>query len=276
MEDEVNSTPQVFSEAIGALPAPVKKAFTRALDSFFGGLIAIPAAALKRRAQAIDDLTAAKSIVSTAIAKAAADGAIKDPALIQAAVEALMPSALRKVINLQKAAESAADHLANDTADGSSAEAPSDDWLNRFMRLAEDASSERLQDLFGRILAGEIMRPGRISLSTLRVVSELDQKIADDFSAAWALSVGGEVDYSPEWQRGEWFQRWQRLREAGLMASAETLQFLPPFNPIFQGRSLWSPMSVGSTFVNVHFTQDSSANWRHIEFTRVGRELRAR
>src|SRR3546814_13011379 len=59
---------------------------------------------------------------------------------------------------------------------------PDDDWMNRFMRFAEDASSERLHELFARILAGEVVRPGSFGAATLRAVSELDQSIANDRS----------------------------------------------------------------------------------------------
>jgi Protein of unknown function (DUF2806) len=46
-----------------------------------------------------------------------------------------------------------------------------DDWLNFYAKLAEDKSSAELQQLFGRILAGEIRKPGSFSLKTLQLVS---------------------------------------------------------------------------------------------------------
>src|SRR3546814_19471102 len=98
---------------------------------------------------------------------------------------------------------------------------PDDDWMNRFMRFAEDASSERLQELFARILAGEVVRPGSFGAATLRAVSELDQSIANDFSSAWARSVGDSVDYAPELHRGADFSRWKRQSEAGLIAPSQ-------------------------------------------------------
>jgi hypothetical protein len=48
-----------------------------------------------------------------------------------------------------------------------------DDWLNMFSRIAEDKSSEELQSLFGKILAGEIREPGAINLRTLTIVSTI-------------------------------------------------------------------------------------------------------
>lgn len=56
-----------------------------------------------------------------------------------------------------------------------------DDWLNVFERYAEDASSERLQGLWGKVLAGEIRRPGRFSTRTIRFLSEFSQADAVTF-----------------------------------------------------------------------------------------------
>lgn len=50
-----------------------------------------------------------------------------------------------------------------------------DDWLNLFARLAEDKSSEELQGLFGRILGGEIRKPGSFSLRTIQFPSTLSK-----------------------------------------------------------------------------------------------------
>lgn len=55
------------------------------------------------------------------------------------------------------------------------------DWLNMFSAHAERASSDQLRELWGRILAGEIRQPQSFSLSTLRVISEMDRKIAEAF-----------------------------------------------------------------------------------------------
>lgn len=53
-----------------------------------------------------------------------------------------------------------------------------DDWLNLFARLSEDKSSEELQSLFGRILSGELRRPGSFALRTLQFVSTLSKEEA--------------------------------------------------------------------------------------------------
>lgn len=147
------------------------------------------------------------------------------------------------------------------------------DWMNKFSSFAQDISDEDLQIIWGKLLAGEILRPGSFSLSTLRVISELDQSIANDFSLAWSKDVGGSVDYSPEWRRGEWFARWRRLSEAGLMAENSVAQYLPSMRPESGEIGLWAPVGAGREFLNIAFRKNSSCKWDHIEFTRVGREI---
>ena len=54
-----------------------------------------------------------------------------------------------------------------------------DDWLNVFARIAEDKSSEELQILFGRILSGEVKRPGSFSLRTLQIMATISKVDAE-------------------------------------------------------------------------------------------------
>ena len=56
-----------------------------------------------------------------------------------------------------------------------------DEFLSRFERGALDASSERLQILYGRVLAGEIRKPGTFSLQTLAVLGTFDKIAAEAF-----------------------------------------------------------------------------------------------
>lgn len=245
----------------------------KALSSLLGGLTAIPAAKLRQFAQGIDDVTNARSATASIVAKAAGTEAIRDPLLARAAAEIYLPTSLRKARNRLLVAQSATDHISQANSDGASAQPPEEDWMNSFMKFAEDASSDRLQDLFGRILAGQVVRPGAFGSATLRAVSELDQSIAEDFSYVWARSVGLSVDCSEEFHRGEGFERWKRLSEAGLMAPAEIAQFPPTFTPVMDGNGLWTPMQVDGAWLNVHFPENCNGRWANIPFARAGREI---
>jgi hypothetical protein len=273
MSDIESTGLSVVTGVMTGLPAPVRTSFSKALSDFLGGLTAIPAAKLKQYAQGIEDTTAARSAVAAMVAKGTAEEGLADPLLMQAAAEVYLPTALRKAKNRIGVAQKAAQHIADEVAEHTDAAPPEEDWMNFYARFAEDASSEKLQDLFGRILAGQIVRPGSFSQSTVRAVAELDQSIAADFTLMWAKNVGDAVDYGAEFQRGDGFARWRRLAEAGLMAPTDTAQYLPPYNPIINGNGLWTPFSVGGTFLVIQFPQHCGARWAHIDFTRVGREI---
>lgn len=276
MENEESTALEVIAEGIGNLPAPVETSLFKALSHLLGGVVAIPAAWLKRPSQAVDDVTTARSAVSAILAKAVAETALKDPAVMQAAAETYLPGTIRrKARNTVRvgllAAQRTAEQAGSQNSDKSAA--PDEDWMNSFIRFAEDASSERLQDLFARILAGQVVRPGSFSVATLRALSELDKSTAEDFTKVWGRSVGDSVDYEDDFRRGEWFSRWRRLAEAGLMAPTDIIQYLPPFVPQLNGNAIWSPMSGGTVHLMVHFSQSCKVNWPHIEFTRVGRQI---
>ncbi len=59
---------------------------------------------------------------------------------------------------------------------------PDPAWTNRWVDGAQDVSSEELQKLWGKILAGEIKAPGQTSLRTLSVLRNMTQQEARDFS----------------------------------------------------------------------------------------------
>ena len=263
----------IVNEVLGSVPSQVRTSFFKAISDLLGGLTAIPAAKFRQIAQGIEDTTAARSAIAAVVTKGIAADNLSDPLLRQAAAEIYTPDLLRKARNRILVAQKAAEHIADSDGENPNALPPNDDWMNYYARLAEDASSDNLQDLFGRILAGEVLRPSSFSASTMRTVLELDQAIAVDFSLVWSKSVGEAVDFSPDFQRGEWFARWQRLAEAGLMAPNNAAQFLPPFNPLVNGNGLWTPFAAESAFIAVHFPEHCGAQWRYIGFTRVGREI---
>lgn len=264
-----------LAEDLIGLPEPIKKSFFQAVGSLLEGLVALPVAKLNQLTQAINDTTAARTRTSAAIAKAVADDIVKDPDLVAVAAEVYLPTTMRKVGNRIKVAQRAAEHLSEtaDEADAGRTSAPDENWMNNFMRFAEDASSEELQDMLGRLLAGQILRPGAFSLATLRTLNELDQNLAKDFLQAWSRNVGKEIDYSQEWQRGEGYLRWQRLIEVGLLAPDASHRNLPEFEPDQDGNCLWTPMKAGSVWLTIAFREACSVSWPHIAFTRAGREI---
>ena len=93
------------------------------------------------------------------------------------------------------------------------------DWLNYFGGYAEKASTETARDLWAKILAGEIRRPGTFSLMTLRFLAEVDQEIATAFEEVGRLRFGGQYILKPDrgTYQGEILDRYRLLEQAGLL-----------------------------------------------------------
>lgn len=65
----------------------------------------------------------------------------------------------------------------------------SDDWLNIFDSEAGNISTAQMQKLFGKILAGEIRRPGSFAIRTVKLLSELDNEAAELFVRICSLTT---------------------------------------------------------------------------------------
>ena len=85
--------------------------------------------------------------------------------------------AVRREISISKAVIHAEEELVQDPQEPSSAQV-SDDWLLRWRDCAANVSSDELQSLWGKVLAGEVKAPGRYSLRTLEFLRNLSQNEA--------------------------------------------------------------------------------------------------
>jgi hypothetical protein len=64
-----------------------------------------------------------------------------------------------------------------------------EDWINRFFNTIENISNEQLQQLWAKILAGEIKQPNSYSLRTLDLLKNLSFKEAELFSKIGQLAI---------------------------------------------------------------------------------------
>jgi hypothetical protein len=153
----------------------------KALSRLIAGVADIPAAYLEQVSQGIRDKTEAKTAMVRAVAEAATKQAIADPELIRRAANAFLAKELRAQSNKEQIARKTVELLQEEAPPGqpdAASEGPDDDWLNVFERYAEEASTERLQSIWARVLSRQIRRPRSFSLRTLRFVAELDAEVA--------------------------------------------------------------------------------------------------
>ena len=82
---------------------------------------------------------------------------------------------ITRLRNFLKAAGFASEELEHAQPDEESMESPEFDWLMRFFDAVSLVSSEELQELWGKVLAGEVKKPGACSLRTLDIVRNLSR-----------------------------------------------------------------------------------------------------
>ncbi|MHA6317870.1 DUF2806 domain-containing protein [Altererythrobacter sp. CAU 1778] len=174
----------------------------KAINHLFGGLTNYLTAWTRRPTQAVNDKTDAKSEVVKAIARAAAEKAASDPELVEAAVQAWLPKEFRKQENkaavIEQATQALLENQENQALLENGATPAKDrdiesDWLNSFERYCEDASSEKMRQLWGRVLAGEVAKPGAFSKTAIRLISELDQSLAVSFEKVLQHSLANTI-----------------------------------------------------------------------------------
>ena len=92
---------------------------------------------------------------------------------------------LRKQENIEEIMEKTFDFCANKPID----KRPDLDWFNRYITLAEGVSNKTMQDLWAKILAGELTRPGSYSLKALKVFRDMSIVDAKLLAKACSLAV---------------------------------------------------------------------------------------
>ena len=151
-----------------AIPAPVRRNLLKALGQLCSASIDIPVAYLTGKADERRAETAARIKLINTAATQIAQQMQTDPEYARIAVQKFGHRVLREQVNLDMISQRAASEI-QDACDsiGQSSEESSDeindDWLNAFEVEARQKSTEEMQALFGKILAGEITRPGSFS-----------------------------------------------------------------------------------------------------------------
>ncbi|MBQ4393872.1 MAG: DUF2806 domain-containing protein [Paludibacteraceae bacterium] len=110
-----------------------------------------------------------------------------------------------------------------------SSERVNPDWATRFFDIAQDISDEAMQDLWGRILAGEVKRPQSYSLRTLEALRNITREEAELFekAAQYVLYDGTYYLYrfsgNNEGPESIEYSEIARLVEIGLLQAGSTV-----------------------------------------------------
>lgn len=231
------------------------------------------AAPIQADVQAIRDEAEARSLFSRAVTEAAAERAKADPALVDRAFNYLADRTFREQVNREGVARVTAQSLLEAPAT-SDARQPDQDWMNRFEELASRASSHELQELFGRILAGEIRQRARFSLATLQFASVLDQETALVIKKVCTLIVGGQYFVAGHLRGFLSAEELLLLEEIGFLTMAgSALSFYLPVSSERQVEIVMPPRAFRAKAMQIPFLEDGRLKVIAYKLTRVGREI---
>ena len=225
-----------------SLPAPIRKNAFKAFDALCSALIDIPVAILQGKSAERRAETNARIQLINANAEEIARQMQVDGAYAQAAVTKFGRRILQQQINLDKicgVAETEVRRLQSGDPDSSSSTEStpeiSDDWLNSFREQASTKTSQEMQILFGKILAGEICHPDSFSIRTVQIMGQLDSRTANLFRKLFSLaislklenvvldvrvaSLGGNAAQNSLLEYGLQFESLNILQEHGLIIS---------------------------------------------------------
>ena len=188
----------LVSESI--LPDPIRRNALKAFDRLCSALIDVPVGTLERRAAEKRAESEARIKIRDEITTQITQQIKVDPEYALRAGHKFAEKIIREQLNLDEISVIAADELKKkqyDNSTGQQADSETensidDDWFNIFEKEASQKNSEDMQRRFGRVLAGEIEKPGSYSIKTLKTLGELDQKAAISFKKLCSMCIAFE------------------------------------------------------------------------------------
>ena len=203
-EDETINPLDIFTDLVLTLtlPARVIRNASKAIGRLCSAVIDVPTGALERR-------SAEKQVESEARIQITEENAAQITRQMNVPVEYAQRAGnkfaekiIREQINLDRVSAAAINELQQSESNGSTDQSTdsgeektiSDDFLNSFEEEARQKSSEEMQLLFGRILAGEIRKPGTYSTRTVKILGQLDQGTATLFRKLCSMCMVMQIE----------------------------------------------------------------------------------
>lgn len=180
-----------LGDLLTGIPAPIRKNAFTAFARLCTAAVAYPVALIEGAVAEKRAESKARVRLINASASQIAKQMRTDPEYARAAASKFAQKIIRERVNVDQVSEIAADDLKSEPLAAGEPEAPpiSEDWLNAFESEAAQLSSEQMQSLFGKILAGEIRRPTSYSIKTFKIMAQVDNRATALFSLLCSISL---------------------------------------------------------------------------------------
>lgn len=186
-----------IENAITGIPKQTRRNFFKAFKQLCTGAIADPRGLLEERTSALNESSKRIDLLNNQAQSSEDEVQISREFIAKASAKSTS-KVLREQANLDDITLQAARELAKDIGNKepnedenstNPTEEIEDDWLNEFESHARLKSSEEMKLIFGKILLGEISKPGSFSIRTVRLISQLDAGAAKLFQTLCSNSI---------------------------------------------------------------------------------------
>ena len=241
-----------ISKPLDTLIRKVSKGFGRLYEQYY----------IKRKASAESEAALIKAQAETQMTE-----------LQQRALDRLIVEEAKKQKNIEDIIAQTSPYL-KENAD---ADLIDDDWLTNFVDKSRIISDKEMQEIWARLLAGEVNDPGTYSRRTVNFISDFDKTDADLFTklCGFCWIIGGKVPlffnlYGEIYKNnGIYYESIKHLEDIGLIQVNEPNVFyrinLPQkFNVNYYDQSLGLECPNGP---------NDRLNIGHVKLSKIGQEL---
>lgn len=151
-----------------------------------------------------------------------------------------------------------------------------DDWLFSWRDYAGRVSSEELQSLWGRILAGEVKQPGAYSMRTLEFLKGLSKSEAELISKAARFVIDGRIyREKEEFLEGEGinFSSLLFLQDIGILSGVEAISLTTTYKTQDQNKYFRGLIASNKIILIEHEDKSKTVEVEVYLLTRVGLEV---
>ncbi|WP_236207830.1 DUF2806 domain-containing protein [Pseudomonas tohonis] len=202
-DEDFNDGDGVIGQAIDAItglnvPEPIKKNLFKVVGRLCTAAVEVPVAYLEGIAEERRAETRGRIKIIERSASEIAEQMMFDPEYAKSAVKKFGERIVRERVNLDIIATKAAEIVSESVSNNSegqeiSKESISDDWLNEFEREACQKSTEEMQEMFARLLAGEVGSPNTFSVKSIRMLGSMDKSVAALFKKFCSMCISLEL-----------------------------------------------------------------------------------
>lgn len=170
----------------------------------------------------------------------------------------------RKMNNVRQIVEKTGTLLDND--EKVSEEPVNSDWLNRFMSTAEGISDDEMQNLWAKILAGEIKRPKSFSLKTLDVLRNITKEEAEQITKMAKFTIDNMYICSEDFAMP--LPEQILMDELGIICGQELVRTYE-VSPTIACSILIGQQAI----INLYSTEKKKVKLKLYKLTKVGKEI---